>query len=143
MSNFAVSPATLQDLHGIAKVARAAFMGSQRTMSYWMFSREYEEEAYEWMLDYHSKTFRTESYCTYIKLVDTTVGKIVAFALWEAPHPPETEEEKAKKEQEKKESGDKDDALPRGTNVRLYHDFIMETKRMRAKYVHSEKDYSE
>ena len=143
MSDFAISPATLQDLPAIAKVARAAFMGSQRTMSYWMFSREHEEETHEWMLNYYTKTFRTESYCTFIKLVDTTVGKIVAFALWEAPHPPETEEEKTKKEQEKKERGDKDDALPRGTNARLYHDFSTETKRMRAKYVHSEKDYSE
>ena len=143
MSNFAVSPATLQDLPGIAKVSKAAFMGSQRTMSYWMFSWEYEEEAYEWMLNYYTKTFMSESHCTFIKLVDTTIGKIVAFALWEAPHPPETEEEKAKKEQEKRESGDKYDALPRGTNVRLYNDFNNETKRMRAKYVHSEKDYSE
>ena len=143
MSNFALSPATLQDLPGIAKVSRAAFMGSRRTMSYWMFSREHEEEAFVGMLDFYTKIFRSESHCTFIKLVDTTVGKIVAFALWEAPHPPETEEEKAKKEQEKRESGDKHDALPRGTNVRLYHDFNTETKRMRAKYVHSEKDYSE
>ena len=71
------------------------------------------------------------------------MGKIVAFALWEMPHPPKTEEEETQKKQEKKENGDKDDALPEGTDVQLLHDFDAETQRVRAKYVDGEKDYGE
>ena len=118
-------------------------MESRHTMSYWMFPQNNEKAIYEWRLNSITNTFKNTSYCTYAKLVDTTVGRIVAFALWEAPHPPETEEEKAKKEQEKKESSDRDDELPQGTKIQLLHDFDAETQQMRAKYVDSEKDYSE
>lgn len=142
MSNFAVSPATLPDLPGIAKISRAAFKESRHTMSYWMFPQDNEKAIYEWRLNGITNIFKTVSYCTYIKLVDTTVGMIVAFALWEVPHPPETED-KTKTEQEKKENGDKDDKLPEGTKVQLLHDFEAETQRVRAKYVDREKDYSE
>ncbi|KAF6237437.1 hypothetical protein HO173_004327 [Letharia columbiana] len=141
MSDFALSPATLPDLPGIAKVSTAAMIESRHTMSYWMFPPDNENAIYEWRLNGITNTFNNISYCIYTKLVDTKVGKIVAFALWEAPHPPETEEEKAKKEQEKKENGDKDDKLPKGTKAQLLHDFDAETQRMRAKYVDREKDY--
>lgn len=143
MSNFALSPATLLDLPGIARVSRAAFRESPHTISYWVFPQDNEKAIYEWRLNGISGIFTNLSYCTYIKLVDTTADRIVAFALWEAPHPPQTEEEKAKKEQEKKEKGDKEAELPEGTKVQLLHDFDAETERMRAKHVDREKDYSE
>lgn len=143
MSNFTVSPATLVDLPGIAKISRAAFKESRHTMSYWMFPQDNEKAIYEWRLNGITNIFKNVSYCNYIKLVDTTVGMIVAFALWEVPHPPETEEEKTKREQEKKQKGDKDDKLPEGTKVQLLHDFEAETERVRSKYVDRERDYSE
>lgn len=141
MSNFTVSPATLVDLPGIAKISRAAFKESRHTMSYWMFPQDNEKAIYEWRLNGITNIFKNVSYCNYIKLVDTTVGMIVAFALWEVPHPPETEEEKTKREQEKKQKGDKDDKLPEGTKVQLLHDFEAETERVRSKYVDRERDY--
>lgn len=143
MSSFALSPAIPADLPGIAKVSRAAFIESRHTMSYWMFPRGNEKAIYEWRLNGTTNIFKNVSYCTYTKIVDTTADRIVAFALWEAPHPPETEEEKARTEQERKEKEDKDDNLPEGTNVQLLHDYDAETQRMRAKYVDREKDYSE
>ena len=143
MSNFTLSEATISDLPGIAKVSRAAFRDSRHTISYWVFPRNNEAAIYEWRLNRITDTFRDIPNCTYTKVVDTTEGRIVAFALWEAPHKPETETEKTPKEQGKKEDGDKGDALPKGTNVELLHDFEAETQRMRAKYVDKEKDYSE
>ena len=143
MSNFALSPATLPDLPGIAKVSRAAFKESRHSVSYWMFPQDNEKAIYEWRLNGITNIFKNVSCCSYTKLVDTTADRIVAFALWEAPHRPETEEEKAKKEQEKKEKGDKGAELPEGTNVRLMHDYDAEVERMRAKYVDREKDHSE
>ena len=82
--------------------------------------------------------FNNNPACTYVKVIDKTTGKVVAFALWEKPHPRETEEEKAKKEAEKNE---KDEELPKGTNIPLMQDFDKETQRMRSKYVSSENDY--
>ena len=142
MSNFTLSEATISDLPGIAKVSRAAFRDSRHTISYWTFSQNNETAIYEWRLNRITETFRDIPHCTYTKVVDTTEGRIVAFALWEAPHKPETETERTQKEQGKKEDGDKGDALPEGTNVQLLHDFEAETQRMRAKYVDKEKDYS-
>ncbi len=110
-------------------------------MSYWMFPQKNETAIYEWRLRGITNIFKNVSYCTYIKVVDTSVSRIVAFALWEMPHPHETEEEKSRREQRKKEDGDKDDALPEGTNLQLLHDFEAETQKMRAKYVDTEKDY--
>ena len=143
MSDLVVSPATLSDLPGIANVSRAAFKENRHTMSYWMFAQHNEKAIYEWRLNGITTIFKNISYCTYTKLVDTTVGRIVAFALWEAPHLPETEEEKANQEREKTENGGKDDELPEGTKVQLLHDFDVETQKMRAKHVDREKDYSE
>ena len=143
MSKFALSPATISDLPGIAEVSRAAFKDNRHTMFYWMFPQDNETAIYEWRLNGITRTFKHIPYCTYTRVVDSTVGRIVAFALWEMPHPPKTEEEKAQKEQEKKKKGDKDDALPEGTNVQLLHDFDAETQRVRAKYVDGEKDYGE
>ena len=145
MSRFALSSATLADLPGIAKVSRAAFRHSQHTMSYWMFPQDNESAIYEWRLNGVTNIFKNVSYCTYVKLVDTLADKIVAFALWEAPHPHEVEEENSQNEKAKKnESGNQDDAaLPEGTKVQLLHDFDRETEKMRAKYVNKEKDYSE
>ena len=97
-------------------------------MSYWMFPQDNEKAIYEWRLNGITKTFKNDPYCTYTKVVDNTIGKIVAFALWEAPHLPVTEEENAQKEHEKTEKGDKDDELPEGTNVQLLHDFDAETR---------------
>lgn len=144
MSQFVLSPATFLDLPGIAKVSRAAFRESRHTISYWVFPQDNEKAVYEWRLNGITGIFKNLSYCTYIKLVDTTADRIVAFALWEAPHPPETEEEKAKKEQEKKEKKEKGETeyeVPEGTKVQLLHDFDAETERMRAKYVDRGKDY--
>ena len=142
MSNFILSEATISDLPGIAKVSRAAFRDSRHTISYWTFSQNNETAIYEWRLKQITNTFRNIPYCTYTKVVDTTEGRIVAFALWEAPHKPETETERTQKEGQR-EDGDKDDALPEGTNIQLLHDFEAETQRMRAKYVDKERDYSE
>lgn len=128
MSSFTLSSATLADLPGIARVSRAAFIESRHTMSYWMFPQDNEKAIYEWRLNGITKTFKNDPYCTYTKVVDNTIGKIVAFALWEAPHLPVTEEENAQKEHEKTEKGDKDDELPEGTNVQLLHDFDAETR---------------
>ena len=91
-------------------------------MSYWIFSQDNERAIFEWRLQGIVKTFESNPHCAYTKVVDSTTGNIVAFALWEAPHPPETEEE------ETKDKGDKDDHLPEGTNVRLLHDFDAETR---------------
>ena len=144
MSNFTLSEATISDLPAIAKVSGAAFRDSPRTISYWAFSQQTNETAiYEWRLNRITNTFKDKPYCTYTKVVDITEGRIVAFALWEAPHKPETETEGTQKEQGKKEDGDKGDALPEGANVQLLHDFEAETQRMRAKYIDKEKDYSE
>ena len=143
MSNFALSKATISDLPGIAKVSRAAFRDSRHTISYWAFSQNNETANYEWRLNRITKTFRDIPHCTYTKVVDTMDGRIVAFALWEAPHKAGTETERTQKEQWNKEDGDKGDALPEGTNVQLLHDFEAETQRMRAKYIDKEKDYSE
>ena len=143
MSEFTLSPATLSDLPGIAKVSRAAFKDSRHTISYWMFPQDNEIAVYEWRLNAITNTFRNIPYCTYTKVVDTTIDRIVAFALWEAPHKPETVNERAEKELGEKDVSNKGDALPDGTNVQLFHDFNAETQRMRAKYVDKEKDYSE
>ena len=143
MSNFTLSEATISDLPGIAKVSKAAFQHSRHTISYWGFSQTNETANYEWRLNRITNTFRDMPHCTYTKVVDTTAGRIVAFALWEAPHKPETETERTQKEQGTTENDDKGDALPEGTNVQLLHDFEAETQRMRAKYVDKEKDYSE
>ena len=143
MSNFTLSEATILDLPGIAKVSRAAFRDSRNTISYWAFSQNNETADYEWRLNRITNTFRDKPRCTYTKVVDTTTGRIVAFALWEAPHKLETETERTQKEQGTKENDDKGDALPEGTNVQLLHDFEAETQKMRAKYVDKEKDYSE
>ena len=142
MPRFVLSDATLSDLPGIAKVSRSAFIGNRHTMSYWMFPQDNETAMYDWRLNGITDTFKNVPYCTYTKVVDATLGTLVAFALWEAPHSLETEEEKRQKEQEKKEDGAKDDALPEGTNHQLFHDFDAETQRIRAKYVRGEKDYS-
>ena len=128
MSNFTLSPATLHDLPAIARIVRAAFAENRHTMSYWMFPQENERAIFEWRLKSITKTFENVPYCAYTKVVDNTTGRIVAFALWEAPHSTELEEEMAQKEQEKKEKGDKDDDLPEGTNVQLLHDFEAETQ---------------
>ena len=128
MSNFTLSPATLPDLPGIARVSRAAFAENRHTMSYWILPQDNERAIFEWRLKGVTKIFENIPYCAYTKVVDNTVGRIVAFALWEAPHSPEMEEEKAQKEQEKKEKCDKDDDLPDGTNVQLLHDFDAETQ---------------
>lgn len=122
MSDFTLSPATLPDLPGIATVSRAAFAENQYTMSYWMFPQDNERAIFEWRLQGIVKTFESVPHCAYTKVVDSTIGNIVAFALWEAPHSSETEEEGTK------EKGDKDDHLPEGTNVRLLHDFDAETR---------------
>ena len=143
MSNFTLSEATISDLPGIAKVSRAAFHDSQHTISYWAFSQNNETANYEWRLNRITNTFKDMPHCKYTKVVDTTEGRIVAFALWEAPHKSENETESTKKEQGKKEDGDKGDGLPEVTNVQLLHDFEAETQRMRAKYCDKEKDYSE
>ena len=143
MSSFTLSPATISDLPGIAKVLRAAFRDSRHTMSYWMFPQDNETAINEWRLNEITNTFKHIPYCKYTKVVDTTVGRVVAFALWEMPHKFGLEEEKTQKEQGKKEDGEEDDALPEGTKVQLLHDFHAETRRMRAKYVDKEKDYSE
>lgn len=143
MSNFALSEATMSDLSDIAKISRAAFRNSRHNISYWTFSQNNETANYDWRLDRVTKTFRDIPHCTYTKVVDTTTGRIVAFALWEAPHKPETETERTQKQQRTKEDGDKGETLPEGTNVQLLHDFEAETQRMRAKYCDKEKDYSE
>ena len=143
MSNFTLSETTISDLPDIAKISRAAFRDSRHTISYWAFSQNNETALYEWRLNRVTNTFWNIPHCTYTKVVDTTAGRIVAFALWEAPHKPEIETERTQKEQEIKEDGDKGEALPEGTNVRLLHDFEAETQRMRAKYCDKEKDYSE
>ena len=142
MSRFILSPATASDLPGIAKVSRAAYRDSRYTMSYWMFPQDNETAIYEWRLNGITRIFNHVPHCTYTKVVDTAVDRIVAFALWEVPHKPETEE-KTQGEQSQEHHIDQDDALPEGTNVQLLHDFDAETQRMRAKYVDKEKDYSE
>ncbi len=143
MSNFALSPATLPDLPGIAHVSRAAFRDSRHTMSYWMFPQDNEQAIYEWRLKGVTNIFKNIPYCTYTKLVDTSADRIVAFALWEVPHPHRAEEENSRKEKENIENSERDDALPEGTKVQLLHDFERETQRMRTTYVDKEKDYGE
>lgn len=128
MSNFRVSPATLPDLPGIARISQAAFAENRHTMSYWMLPQNNERAIFEWRLKGVTKTFEDIPYCAYTKVVDETTGRIVAFALWEAPHSPEMEEETAQKEQENQEKGKKDDDLAEGTNVQLLHDFEAETR---------------
>ena len=143
MSQFALSPATLSDLPEIATVSRAAFKDSLHTMTYWIFPQDNEEAIYKWRLNGITKIFKNESNCTYMKVVDTAVGRIVAFALWEAPHSPETDKGGALEEQEKKQKSDTHDSLPEGTKDQLMHEFEAETQKMRDKYVDNEKDYSE
>ena len=142
MSSFVHSPATLSDLPAISQIQRAAFKESQHTMSYWTFPQHNETGIYEWRLNSMKKIFQNVPYCTYFKIVDTTTDRIVAYALWESPHPSGTEE-KPQKEKEETANGDAGDVLPEGTNVELFHDFEAETERMRLKYVNSDKDYGE
>lgn len=143
MSIFTLSPATISDLPDIAKILRAAFKDSRHTMSYWVFPLDNEASMNEWRLNDLTNTFKNIPYCTYTKLVDTTVGRVVAFALWEMPHKLDVEEENTQKEPDKKRAQGEGGALPEGTKVQLLHDFEAETERMRAKYVDNEKDYSE
>lgn len=143
MSRFTLSPATVSDLPGIAKILRAAFRDNRHTMSYWVFPLDNEAAINEWRLNEITNTFKHIPYCTYIKVVDTNVGRVVAFALWEMPHKFDAEAENTQKEQEKKGDRGQGDAFPEGTKVQLLHDFEVETKKMRAKYVDDEKDYSE
>ena len=141
MPPFAVSPATAADLKSLATISRAAFKDSPHTMSYWIFPQENEEAIYKWRLRDIENLFYNNPTCSYIKCVDNGMGKIVAFALWESPHPPKAEEDKAEEEQNKKEEGDRDALIPEGTSTTLMHDFEAETQRLRNKYVNSEEDY--
>ena len=147
MSKFVHAPATLSDLPSITQISRAAFKDNQHTVSYWMFPRNNEIAIYEWRLNSITNIFKNVPYCTYTKVVDTTIDKIVAYALWESPHPSDMEEEEQPhhhQENENKENSDnKEAALPPGTNERLFHDFEAETQRMRTKYVNKQKDHRE
>lgn len=143
MSSFTLSPATISDLPDIAKILRAAFRDNRHSMSYWTFPLDNEATINEWRLNEITNTFNHIPYCTYTKVVDITVGRVVAFALWEMPHKLDVEKENTQKEQEKKGDRGEGDALPEGTKVKLLHDFEAETQKMRAKYVDNEKDYSE
>lgn len=143
MSSFTLSPATISDLPDIAKILRAAFRDNRHTMSYWMFPLDNEAAINEWRLNEITNTFKHIPYCTYTKIGDTTVGRVVAFALWEMPHKLDVEEVNTQKEQGKEENRGESDALPEGTEVQLLHDFEAETQRMRAQYVDKERNYSE
>ena len=141
MSQFAVSPATASDLPAIAEVVRDAFKDSPNTISYWMLPRGNEAAVYEWRFRRAEADFHNDPNSSYIKCVDTVTDKIVAFAIWEKPHPSKTEEQKAKQQQDRKEKTSDNDGLPEGANAALLHDFDAQTARMRGKYVNSEEDY--
>lgn len=78
-----------------------------------------------------------------VKCVDTTNNKIVSCALWQNPQTREAEEERASYIAKKKEKGDMDNELPKGTNKPLKDDFDSATQEMRRKYVNTENDYGE
>ena len=141
MPPFTVSPATVADLPDIANISRAAFKDSPHTMSYWMFKQDNEGGIYKWRLRDIEDRFHNDPNCSYIRCVDTVAGKTVAFALWESPHLPKTEEQRAKEEHDKRERGSQYESLPEGTNIILLNEFEAETARMRSKYVNSEEDY--
>lgn len=142
MSQFAVSPVTASDLPAMAEVVRDAFKDSPNTISYWMLPRGNESAVYEWRLRRAEADFHNDPNSSYMKCVDTVRDKIVALAIWEEPHPPRTEEQKAKQQQGGTEKKNNAEDLPEGTNAALLHDFDAQTTRMRGKYVNREEDYS-
>ena len=142
MSHFAVSPATASDLPAIAEIAHNAFKDSPNTISYWMLPRGNEAAVYEWRLRRAEDGFHNDPTSSYIKCVDTVTDKIVAFAIWEKPHPSRTEVQKAKQQQDGTEKKHNDEGLPEGTNAALLHDLDTQTARMRGKYVNRKEDYS-
>ena len=141
MPQFAVSPATAADLPAIAEIACHAFRDSPNTISYWMLPRENKAAVYGWRLRRAEDNFHNDPISSYIKCVDTVTDKIVAFAIWEKPHPSKTEEQKAKQQQDGEEKKSNNDELPEGTNAALLHDLDAQTARMRGKYVNREEDY--
>ena len=141
MSQFAVSPATATDLPAIAAIVCDAFKDAPHTISYWMLPRGNEAAVYEWRLRRAEDDFHNDPISSYIKCVDTVTGKVVAFAIWEKPHPSNTEEQKAKQQQDEEEKKSNNYELPEGTNAALLHDLDAQRAIMKGKYVNTEEDY--
>lgn len=141
-TQYFVSLATYEDLPSLASVFRAAFNDNPHTLSYWLFPQNDQEANYNWRLSEMRHRYRSDSDCRYYKLSDVRTDQVIGLSVWQVPSPPQNDEEKAIKE-----ANDDDFAntqvLPQGTKRQLLDDFTLETSRMRAKHVDSEKDYGE
>ena len=133
---FTVAPASPLDLPSVATVSRLAFKDNPDTITYWIEPRDKEDIVYECRLRRITKLFNDDPNCYLVNCIETATEKVVAFALWQKPHPKETETVKDT------ENKDVDEDYPEGTNVALKHDFDEATRLARLRYVDVEKDYS-
>lgn len=134
-----LSTAREAEIESMASITYAAFHTSDpANMSSRFFPHNTAEEIHSWRVKKLTASFR-DKHSRYVKVTDSTDGRIVSYARWGLPrHPPATTEASNKELAQVDEA-----ALPDGANARLMKAFDSAMHENREKYMDKERDYSE
>lgn len=133
-----ISTASEADIESMALITYAAFhTNDPANMSSRFFPHNTAKEIQEWQVRQLAASFQ-DQYTNYMKVTDTTNGRVVSYARWGWPHPATPEANGLIDKPEHMQ----EPALPKGANARLLNAFDAAMDRKRALYMDQGRDYS-
>lgn len=136
---FELAEIQVTDLPELAKLANKVWQAKSWELERHLYPVFDTEIMYPYRLKRITQGFQGD-FKKHFKIVDTSNGRIVSYAAWEIPHPPQSEEASS---QGGVPNNSPELSLPAGSNVQLFKDFYEELKRCKAKYSDQSRDYCE
>ncbi|KAI4180462.1 MAG: hypothetical protein L6R41_007223 [Letrouitia leprolyta] len=134
---FELAEIQVTDLPELAKLANKVWQAKSWELERHLYPVFDTEIMYPYRLKRITQGFQGD-FKKHFKIVDTSNGRIVSYAAWEIPHPPQSEEASS---QGGVPNNSPELSLPAGSNVQLFKDFYEELKRCKAKYSDQSRDY--